>query len=414
MRVSYSRLNQYRMCPANYKKRYVDDDRRRETDNPLLLFGSLLHECAKDITDFARGKQEISEDDVMKIYDNAWKKPEYQRILGADQERYGIGAEMIRNFGIYIVGIQEFILEPEYAFGFEGDFKVGKHEIMGVIDRVDLINEDTVKVTDYKSGLMIPSKDEVHNDLQLGLYALVCRELLPYRNFMVSIHLLYHSFAVTVEKTSEELDNIYGYVENLCDTMEKDKECKPKLNMYCSTCIFKGKCDLYQKAVKQGIPIVKELPDNIKDLAMEYWNIKNNIKIFDARAEELKDVMEKVVIENGEQIVGDHKYSIAVSDATSYIMSRVIEAFGTIGKSMSDMKDLGIFSLSKRGLNAFNKKSSKTLPPDSYVAFQEALKEAEVQGKATKLSIVKVGHKMTKKKAKESQNGQKQQVKKED
>ncbi|OGI25820.1 MAG: hypothetical protein A2287_06785 [Candidatus Melainabacteria bacterium RIFOXYA12_FULL_32_12] len=80
--------------------------------------------------------------------------------------------------------------------------------ICGYIDRVDRLDNDKVEIIDYKTGNI---RNLPQDDLQLNLYALVCRDYLDLIPAKLSLY-----FLKTNQKTSVDVSNVYiDLVKNL-------------------------------------------------------------------------------------------------------------------------------------------------------------------------------------------------------
>ena len=152
------------------------------------------------------------------------------------------------------------ILAVEQEFKFEA----GRFQIMGFIDRVDVIDEETIEIVDYKTNRMLFTRDEVDNNLQLSLYEIAARELWPWvKNVRLSFEMLRHGIRMTTERTPEELLRALYYAESVGEMTEAATEFPAKLN---SNCVY---CDHRKQCPPPGPRLIPEASSRIRRTAYE-------------------------------------------------------------------------------------------------------------------------------------------------
>jgi ATP-dependent exoDNAse (exonuclease V) beta subunit len=117
--------------------------------------------------------------DILEIFDQAWIE---SRIT--DLDYYRDGRKMlteylqIKEYHQYPIATNE-KGEPLLEVYFEIPLNdAGDVRASGIIDRIDLVSEDTIRILDYKTGFVPIAKEELDKDEQLTIYNLAVNHLL--------------------------------------------------------------------------------------------------------------------------------------------------------------------------------------------------------------------------------------------
>jgi RecB family exonuclease len=87
------------------------------------------------------------------------------------------------------------------------DLKVGDFIVDVRIDRIDSLGESNVEIIDYKTGK--PKDDDfAEASLQLGIYALACKEVLKLNPTRLSFYYINPNKKVTTTRSEEDFENI--------------------------------------------------------------------------------------------------------------------------------------------------------------------------------------------------------------
>jgi RecB family exonuclease len=71
-----------------------------------------------------------------------------------------------------------------------------------VIDRIDVIDSETVRVRDYKTNRVVFYRDEVNESLQLSLYAVAVRRMYPWvKRVELQFDMLQHDIKLKTSRT---------------------------------------------------------------------------------------------------------------------------------------------------------------------------------------------------------------------
>jgi superfamily I DNA/RNA helicase/RecB family exonuclease len=211
-RFSYSAFSTYETCPTRYAFAYVYRIPEPSRPAAALTFGSTAHDAFEAFTKErrerqARGEPEPTREDLERLFRERWVPSEfgdrtteeiYQRRVATLLDNFWTGE--VSSIGEAIVEEQAFELVIEDPTGAPPVVVYGK------IDRIDRLPSGKVEVIDYKTGKLSSQKD-VHESLQLSIYALACRDALglgtPER---VTLYFTESATRMSTTRTDEELD----------------------------------------------------------------------------------------------------------------------------------------------------------------------------------------------------------------
>ena len=163
--LSYSRLSRFETCPLSYRLHYIEKQ-QAEPGLPLR-FGKTIHavleRLIKEAVDDERSGP-LSEERAIELYREAWGA---ERLTGMDV--FAEGLAILRRFIA-----DQGVVDHRSVLAIEKEFRlpVGPFTVLGFIDRVDWIDDETVEVIDYKTNRLLFSREEVDTSLQMSLYHL--------------------------------------------------------------------------------------------------------------------------------------------------------------------------------------------------------------------------------------------------
>ncbi len=211
-RFSYSSLSTYEACPLKYAFSYVY--RIPEPDRPAapLTFGATAHAAFEAFTKerrerIARGEPPPTREDLERHFRAAWipvafgdrtTEEGYERRVGTLLDNFWQGE--LESAGEAVAEELDFALVLDPA---DGSPPV---RITGQIDRVDRLPGGGIEVIDYKTGSPRSQKD-VHENLQLTIYALACRDALGLGTpELVTLYFTEQNARMSTTRTDEQLD----------------------------------------------------------------------------------------------------------------------------------------------------------------------------------------------------------------
>ena len=350
--LSYSRLSRFETCPLSYRLHYIEK-KQAEPGLPLR-FGKTIHavleRLIKEVVDDERTGP-LSEERAIELYREAWGA---ERLTGMDV--FAEGLAILRRFIA-----EQGVVDHRDVLAIEKEFRlpVGPFEVLGFIDRVDWIDDETVEVIDYKTNHQLFTRDEVDTSLQMSLYEVAVRRLWPWaKKVKLTFWLLRHGVRQQTTRTEEQLADALAYVETLGRQTETATEYPARLNTNCSYCDHRKQCPAYAEALKGKREFIVEDLADLEGVAREREEVARLAKALYARKEELEDILKAQLKERDELVLGGVRYRMfattsldypleptlsLLADATGLSRDEVLGKLGAIDKKALDalLKSLG-------------------------------------------------------------------------
>ena len=303
MRISYSTLETFNICPQKYK--FQEIDRIRAPKSKEAVFGTLVHDTLKFM--FNSPLISPSLDEVLDYYKSHWIK---NTSFADEREEQSYFAEGVRILSDYYrknnpKNIRPLALETRFEITLPNkNDPLNPHILVGKIDRIDKLENDDLEIIDYKTAMRMPSQDEIDKNLQLSFYNLGVRKMWPEwqnRKIKLSLYFLRHEEKLSSVRTEEDLELFKKYIQNATEIISKSGF-KSKLSPLCDWCAYKQICPLWKHLYKKP---EEETPSDveIKDFILEYYKIKKEDAERKKRLMELASKINKYLNENNlEQI----------------------------------------------------------------------------------------------------------------
>ena len=182
-RFSYSSLDAYERCPLMYAFSYVYRMPEPARPRAPLAFGSTAHEAFEAFTRerrerLARGEPGPTREDLEQMFGSRWTPQAFgdKETEGAFGRKVG---QLLENFwaGEVASASEALAEEQEFTLVIDPGDGMPPVRIYGEIDRIDRLESGGIEVIDYKTGSP-QSQKGVHENLQLTIYALACRDAL--------------------------------------------------------------------------------------------------------------------------------------------------------------------------------------------------------------------------------------------
>lgn len=350
--LSYSRLSRFETCPLSYRLHYIEK-KQAEPGLPLR-FGKTIHavleRLIKEVVDDERTGP-LSEERAIELYREAWGA---EQLTGMDV--FAEGLAILRRFIA-----EQGVVDHRDVLAIEKEFRlpVGPFEVLGFIDRVDWIDDETVEVIDYKTNHQLFTRDEVDTSLQMSLYEVAVRRLWPWaKKVKLTFWMLRHGVRQQTTRTEEQLADALAYVETLGRQTETATEYPARLNTNCSYCDHRKQCPAYADALKGKREFIVEDLADLEGVAREREEVARLAKALYARKEELEDILKAQLKERDELVLGGVRYRMfattsldypleptltLLADATGLSRDEVLGKLGSIDKKALDalLKSLG-------------------------------------------------------------------------
>ena len=350
--LSYSRLSRFETCPLSYRLHYIEK-KQAEPGLPLR-FGKTIHavleRLIKEVVDDERTGT-LSEERAIELYREAWGA---ERLTGMDV--FAEGLAILRRFIA-----EQGVVDHRDVLAIEKEFRlpVGPFEVLGFIDRVDWLDDETVEVIDYKTNHQLFTRDEVDTSLQMSLYEVAVRRLWPWaKKVKLTFWMLRHGVRQQTTRTEEQLADALAYVETLGRQTETATEYPARLNTNCSYCDHRKQCPAYAEALRGKREFIVEDLTDLEGVAREREEVARLAKALYARKEELEDILKAQLKERDELVLGGVRYRMfattsldypleptltLLADATGLSRDEVLGKLGAIDKKALDalLKSLG-------------------------------------------------------------------------
>jgi len=333
IKISATRISSFLECKYKYWCNYVEH--LPKVASPAFRLGTAVHESLDLAGQIWMKKEKFTAADKKKVMD------EYEAVAITE----GITDKLIHAEGKRLVKkrLDSFdlgkILGLEIAFGFRGAPEMTTKDgvpMIGAIDKVVEIDDDTILIVDYKTSKTAPTADQMKVDNQLSIYDLVAHYKWPkYKRIILSLDLLKSEMLYTY-RTSEEREEFEHYLKELHGQMSHGqmstftkKDARPQLNIFCPWCDYKEYCTEYEKACKRSdykFQAATKLPE--AELVQEWQDIKSIKKILEERDRELSMIlMEKIKRDEINPTWGDKEVYIRQNSRTTYdigIVSKIV------------------------------------------------------------------------------------------
>jgi len=235
--LSYSKIDTFSTCPLKYKFRYI-----YKIPTPSAHasnFGTSIHGTLKDIYKYLTTHKNISLEKCKELYEKNWIPSGYEGIAhhNARKEK---GWEMLEeyyknNSNPWVVPA---FIEKEFYL------KIGKYTINGRIDRIDLLEDGTYEVVDYKTGVLKKGSN-LNNDLQLSMYALACKEVYKIPVSKLSLYFLQDNQKISTTRSAEQLEKSKAKIlEKISALVKSPFKATPGFS--CQFCEYKLICNKAQ------------------------------------------------------------------------------------------------------------------------------------------------------------------------
>ncbi len=246
---SHSKLWLYESCPEFYKLKYIDKKLPVMPTHISLFLGSVVHEALEWLYHQVK-YHEVTIDELIEYFTERWavQFDEKIRIENGDEvDVYNKGVRLLTDYYTKHRPFDEKVLAIECKILFPIDSE-RKYFIQGFIDRLDLADDGTYEVHDYKTNQSMKKQSEIDEDRQLAFYHIGLQE-----NFGKDInvklvwHFLNFNHKVTSQRTHEKLEKLKTDTLALIKKIESTADWPACGSRYCDWCRYKSENGLTYK-----------------------------------------------------------------------------------------------------------------------------------------------------------------------
>jgi len=256
----------------------------------------------------------------------------------------------------------EKVLETEYSFKIETPDGV---PIVGSIDKVVEINEDTLGIYDYKTARTALTNYELLTDIQLSMYDLAASIVWPqYKNRLLFLDYVRIDKKVSSYRTDQDRKTFREFLLAIWKQLNclDEKEVKGRLNSLCGWCDYKNHCPEYSEFVNNKMLALKPLTDFTDEHFLLHWKeISDKKTILESRQRELKMIANQRFMK-GEAIAASNLELYSTQAArTNYDIQDVVRIL-----PQADLLD--VLSVNKARLDQYAREHPDLKPALSKVA----------------------------------------------
>lgn len=355
--LSFSRLKRWAQCRKAYQLHYID--KAPAKPNVAVRFGSLMH------VPLERAYQHVIDQQIVGRFPESVLvdafKDEWARSGLTEFAQFEEGLGILRAYAR-----QHPEVDHRSVLAVEKEFllPVGRFRVLGYIDRVDRIDDETVGVVDYKSNRTIFTREEVDHDLQLSIYAMAARELWPWaKRVRLGFDLLRHGIHMATDRSDEQLEAVREYIGMLGAQLESAVEFPATLNENCTWCDHADHCATYHRALLGKVESVCRDTDDLEAVAREREEVARTAKILYARKDELERILKRRLEDVDRLELGGMVYSIGKTTQVAYPTAPTLAVFrDVLGKGDDQLAAL-LLAVDKAKVDGLLKDLSKTLGP---------------------------------------------------
>jgi RecB family exonuclease len=259
---SYSRINTYFNCPAQFKLRYIEKLRPPVAEGVELFLGSRFHETMEFLYQQVP-KRIPTVNELVDLFKKNWethwkealqtqKQKGFSEPLRITQE--GMGVEDYLKKGLFCVENYYHQYHPfdedetvgiEQKVMFDLDDQ-GRYKMQGYVDRIARDADGILWIHDYKTSSRKMSEEDARNEDQLALYQ-IGLEKNPKFGASPKIRLAWHFVAfekdrVNSERNPKEIVWLRKKYVSKIQTIEKAKDFPTSTGPLCSWCEFLSLC----------------------------------------------------------------------------------------------------------------------------------------------------------------------------
>lgn len=265
---SHSRLGLYESCPEFYKLKYIDKKLPPIPVTMPLFLGTVTHEALEWLYHQVKHRT-VEVDELIEHFAENWiKQIEKDEIVienGDEIDSYNKGVRFLVDYYTKNKPFNQKVLAIEHKILFPLD-EEGKYKIQGFIDRLDMAEDGTYEVHDYKTNQSMKKKEDFDNDKQLAFYDIGLRETFG-KDIKVRLvwHFLNFNMKIVSERTPEQLEKLKKDTLELIKRIESATEWPSCNGRYCDWCKYKRENKITYEEFIKNYDEVKKIAASLLD-----------------------------------------------------------------------------------------------------------------------------------------------------
>lgn len=267
--LSATAANTYELCPARWKAEYGTSPKPPDMSGTAAEKGTVCHAAAQRWVEEGWYKRDdVGWDDFAVIV-----REEYAKLFPDDTELKDCLAWMKVWWERTDLINGRTILSTEKRDHFP--LKVSDSRSVRfnfVIDRLDVLDDGTIEVVDYKSSILPVQPADLENKIQPRAYAVAAMIKHPTATSVkVTFDMLRHD-PVSYTFTRDECVATFKYLRDLARRIIADDTAKEKLNEECRFCIRRFQCKTLLRHVDAGGALSISDPNTAADMRDQMHN----------------------------------------------------------------------------------------------------------------------------------------------
>ena len=239
--LSASAIEKYETCPLQFK--LSRDWRIPEESHAALQYGGAMHLALRHYYDAVRFSKSATAAEVVQVFRDEFAKAvipdDYQRELYEHQ-----GQRQLQDFIAVAERGSLQVLHTEQDFTIE----VAGSKVRGKIDRIDRLEDGTVRIVDYKTG-KAKTQEDADNSLQLSVYALAAQQKWGYKASALALQNLEDGSMPITTRDDIDLREVVERVREVAQEIAA-AAFHPNPGRHCNWCGFRNLCPATEKALR--------------------------------------------------------------------------------------------------------------------------------------------------------------------
>jgi len=249
-RFSYSSIQTFKKCPAQFKFKYIDKIYKKDESIEAFL-GKRVHESIEYLYNRIKSGFIPILDEILKVHRSLWKEKWHKKIAiyytkKSPRDYFFLGEQCISRYYRKYHPFSKNVLSNEYEVEFNLD-NDPNYRLKGIIDRIDHDGKGNWSIHDYKTGKRYFTQEEAEKDTQLALYQIgITNKFDEVKSVQLVWHFLQHGIMVKLTKTDDELSKVARKtkmeIDKIRSEINNSREFKPNPMILCNWCYYWDEC----------------------------------------------------------------------------------------------------------------------------------------------------------------------------